>query len=735
MSFFPKPLAAFILFACLPTVNLHAQTDHYWNFEKINTATGAPDGWQLIAQPGTVVTIDSNVVQDGKHALLLEKNAGAKSWAQAYSFVKPGIERKKLILTGYIKTENIKDGYAALWVRINDGRQTLVLDEMNNRGITGTTGWKQYTLELDYPFMEATAIYIGGMLSGSGKMWIDNLHLTFKDLPGAQTDTVFNNGSGISNIVPDKNTLTNLTNLGMLWGFLKYHHPAIAKGNYNWDAELFRVLPKVLSAKNRATGNAVMEAWTDALGKPDTCKTCKEIKKDSNTKMLPDYGNLFMAGNFSPAFIDKLAFIKDNRHQRGHYYIEQVAGSGKPEFTHEQPYSNMRYPDAGYRLLALYRYWNIIQYFFPYKYLIGEDWNKVLTEFIPHFVEAKDSTAYHLACLQLISRIHDSHANLSSRALSAWQGNYFTPVLASFVENKLVVVHIHADSTAMQTLQKGDVIARIDGIAVEDLARKWLPQIPGSNIDWQLLQMPGYLLRGKTGSTELQIIRQGKTSRVTLKRYPTPEYNKIYNYTSRADSSFKLINNSIGYIFPGRYRNTQLPAIKKLFENTKGIVIDMRCYPSDMIPYSLGEYIKPAKTPFVQFALVSPANPGLLQGGVLISNGNTKGDYYKGKVIVIVNAVTRSQAEYATMALQGPNVTVIGSTTAAADGSVTGIVFPGNLSTVITGVGVYYPDGSETQRVGVKIDIPVKPTIQGIREGRDELLEKAIEIIERGSTQ
>jgi hypothetical protein len=32
--------------------------------------------------------------------------------------------------------------------------------------------------------------------------------------------------------------------------------------------------------------------------------------------------------------------------------------------------------------------------------------------------------------------------------------------------------------------------------------------------------------------------------------------------------------------------------------------------------------------------------------------------------------------------------------------------------------------------VGVKIDIPVKPTIKGIKEGRDELLEKAIVIVE-----
>ena len=89
-----------------------------------------------------------------------------------------------------------------------------------------------------------------------------------------------------------------------------------------------------------------------------------------------------------------------------------------------------------------------------------------------------------------------------------------------------------------------------------------------------------------------------------------------------------------------------------------------------------------------------------------------------------------SQAEYTTMAFQtAPNVCVIGSTTAGADGNVSTIILPGNLQTYISGIGVYYPDGTETQRVGIVPDIEVKPTIEGIRNGIDEPLQKAIEII------
>lgn len=77
----------------------------------------------------------------------------------------------------------------------------------------------------------------------------------------------------------------------------------------------------------------------------------------------------------------------------------------------------------------------------------------------------------------------------------------------------------------------------------------------------------------------------------------------------------------------------------------------------------------------------------------------------------------------------GANTSLIGSQTADDDGDVSIIALPGGLSTMISGNGVYYPDGRETQRIGIVPDIEVKPTIKGMREGRDELLEKAIEII------
>ena len=72
------------------------------------------------------------------------------------------------------------------------------------------------------------------------------------------------------------------------------------------------------------------------------------------------------------------------------------------------------------------------------------------------------------------------------------------------------------------------------------------------------------------------------------------------------------------------------------------------------------------------------------------------------------------------------NTLVAGSTTAGADGNVSPITLPGGLRTLISGIGVFYPDRTPTQQVGIVPDIVVHPTIEGIRQGRDEVLEIAL---------
>jgi C-terminal processing protease CtpA/Prc len=95
--------------------------------------------------------------------------------------------------------------------------------------------------------------------------------------------------------------------------------------------------------------------------------------------------------------------------------------------------------------------------------------------------------------------------------------------------------------------------------------------------------------------------------------------------------------------------------------------------------------------------------------------------------VILVDERSLSQAEYTAMAFRAARgAIVVGSQTAGADGNVSAFVLPGGLQTMISGIGVFYPDKTPTQRIGIVPDVEVRPTIAGIRAGRDEVLEEAV---------
>lgn len=734
----------------LSSCKTYSQFDINGSFENLDK-NREPKGWLVkfseAQNKAYQISLDSTIKQDGKYSILLEKKGSQSSFGVITHPITQVFEGRTIELKAYLKTEGVSTGYAGLYMRIDDENSKMIaFDNMGTRGVKGTTDWKQYSIKLDYNSEEVKTLYIGGLLSGDGKAWFDNFEIFIDGIPitsnelkklalaKAKTDTAFINSSKIKDFKLDDQTTNNLIATGQFWGFLKYHHPAIAKGDYNWDAELFRLLPTVINAKNNSELSLALEKFLDKLPKPELCKDCKTIANESY-EIKPDYGLLFDKKIFKASLLEKLEYIKENRNTGRNYYVIMNPSTSNPIFKNENPYLKMSYSDVGYRILALYRYWAMINYFFPYKDVIGQDWNNVLKKSLPEFVDVKNELDYSKAVLKLIASVNDTHANLwsGSKALNEFKGKYGAPLQAKFIEQKLIITALHTDTIDVKgKLKVGDIITSIQNKDVAELIKEYLPLTAASNYDTQLRDLPkNYLLRSNENSLKIKVERDGKSFEYDLPMgklmqvYKDPDFEKA--------EAFRLINENIGYVFPGKYKNAKLREIIKLFANTKGIIIDMRCYPSDFMPFTFGNYIKSSSTPFVKFSIGNPAYPGAFKFSNAINNGEMNHDNYKGKVVIIVNSTSQSQAEYTTMAFQSsPNVKVIGSKTAGADGDVSPIVLPGGLRTMISGIGVFYPDGKPTQRVGVRIDEVIYPTINGIKEGKDELLEKAIETLNKG---
>ena len=243
---------------------------------------------------------------------------------------------------------------------------------------------------------------------------------------------LFKNSSGIKSIEINQDKIYELKELGMLWGFLKYYHPKVCSGLYNWDGVLFLAINKIIKTKSSAESSKVMEDLVDELGEISICKSCNDLNS-SNIKLQPNYSDLFTNYIFSSSLKTKIIAIKNNFQQPDNsYYISLADYTRNPVFSNELTYSESSFPDAGLSLLALFRYWNDIQYFYPYRYLIN-DWDKTLLQFIPVFAKLKNRDEYAIACLKLIARIQDSHANTyNSPTLDTLKGLLICPIKTRF---------------------------------------------------------------------------------------------------------------------------------------------------------------------------------------------------------------------------------------------------------------------------------------------------------------
>jgi hypothetical protein len=93
---------------------------------------------------------------------------------------------KRIELSGYIASENALAG-AAIWLRADDANGVVVAFENTvARGIRGTTEWTYQNIVMDIP-KEAVALAYGAILSGHGKLYVDDLQFRVVDAKVAVT--------------------------------------------------------------------------------------------------------------------------------------------------------------------------------------------------------------------------------------------------------------------------------------------------------------------------------------------------------------------------------------------------------------------------------------------------------------------------------------------------------------------------------------------------------------------
>lgn len=302
-----------------------------------------------------------------------------------------------------------------------------------------------------------------------------------------------------------------LATTAKVWGFLKYYHPNVASGKFDWDKELFTILPQVEKAKSKNEFSEVIENWIDTLGAVEKCSTCKDDNKQTNYfyKNL-DLSWLTATNYFSKTLSSKLEFIKENRYQGAQFYVHP--DDGKNAFAKNENYEDFDVSNRNARLLALFRYWNIVEYFFPNKYLMDVKWDVTLNDILPVFLAAKSRPEFKIAVAKLVARLNDSHAAFAYTKLeNLGKERFYFPVEFKVIDEKLVVSKIVTDSLALkEDLRLGDAFTKLNGKTIRELLEEERPYISASNESVYQKQFIDNVACSYAKSLDIEFIRYGK---------------------------------------------------------------------------------------------------------------------------------------------------------------------------------------------------------------------------------
>lgn len=361
--------------------------------------------------------------------------------------------------------------------------------------------------------------------------------------------------------------------------------------------------------------------------------------------------------------------------------------------------------------------YNVFQHFYPYMGEVDVNWDQELENTLTRSLV--DTSGYdHMITLQKFTApLKDGHISVNYNKKT----NYLTPPITwEWIENKLVITNVLEDKIPLKI---GDIVTHIEGKSAEEYFEEINSRISAGTIGWLNHKAKQLSLVGEKDS---EFIIKVNDRIIKLKRdtYPYGSPVRQSDYEKINDSTYYLNMNSIAM----EDIRKLLPELKK----SSSIICDLRVYPKgnhEFISYLLKE--NDTTTSWMKIPQVNYPDGDSLVGArnsnwMLPSKKPFLGDK---QIIFITQGSAISYAESYMGFIHGYKLaTIVGQPTAGTNGNINRFELFGGYSIIWTGMKVTKHDGSQLHGIGFLPDIYVDKTINGVKEGRDEFLEKAIEL-------
>jgi C-terminal processing protease CtpA/Prc len=370
--------------------------------------------------------------------------------------------------------------------------------------------------------------------------------------------------------------------------------------------------------------------------------------------------------------------------------------------------------------------WNVFQHFYPYFHESKTDWNAAL-------IEALESASQNESQLDFLETLNKMIAHLKDGQAGAYLPNniarmYLPPVNWDWIQGQLVITDVYEKT--LDDVHVGDVVVEVDDIKAEEALEIKERSISAATKGWLRFRAREELLRG---SEKSKISLKVKRDRPNVFYYETLSRSafspKYYGYVEKRKKPSGEIEKDIYYLnldlTPMQQINRLMPELQK----ARSIICDLRGAPKGshlLIGHLVKEKISSQEIWIPQ--VISPDYENVTYQKMKWQVEPLE-PFLTAKMIFIADNRTIDYGESILSFIEQYRLgTLVGQPTAGTNGGTNSFYLFGQYLVRWTGMKVVKHDGSPHHGIGIIPQVRVERTLNGVKEGRDELLEKAIKL-------
>ncbi len=583
---------------------------------------------------------------------------------------------RKIKVSATVKLAKHKEGTGHLWLRVdlkNQGRGFF--DNMSDRPIV-TDQWKEYSIE-GVVDSQAIELAFGCFLIGDGQLFVDNYRVEFWD-------------RGDWQLLP------------------------ISNGDFE-DSDQIK------------SWSTPQEPYRATITREDPYQGERSalIYLDDDAKMLaksifslkPEKGEVLTRSIGSGLYVQFPLVLYCNEE-----HTFPMATSPSRITYEDKPEPSL---SLASRLSAIIITWNVFQHFYPYFDVIACDWEEALTEALADCFNEPEEEDFKETIQRLTATLEDGHIWVTKHGEEI---HFVPPIHWEWIEDQLVLTGVYDDQ---MNLRRGDVVSHINTIPARDYFSDLKSRISAATEGYLLERAQKAALMGPKGST-LEITVNGVSHLLPRTLEYHPDLTQLISRGQRP--AHRRIDHNTYYLNLDKISMSSIDSLLPDLRVAKAIICDLRGYPNGnhgLINHLLNTPDTSSQWMQIpQFVYPDQLEPK----GYQMSGWNLQPEepHIGGKVVFITDGSAISYAESFMSFIEGYDLAlIVGQPTAGTNGNVNRFTLPGGYMITWTGMRVLKHDGSRLHGVGILPDVRVEKTLQGVKSGEDEFLEKALEMVRK----